>query len=123
MGSEGTGVTNMTKDISPEEEEVEVGIGRHEHDDEPSYRCTSTFAQRHKKKFMISIAAISFIAVVLSTRSYSNDIDKDDNGNRQTVKAYYTESRKQVDESLHQLSRLDCALGVCSKRIQALQKR
>jgi len=39
------------------------------------------------------------------------------------VKAYDTESRQQVDESLHQLSRLDCALGICSKRIQALQKR
>ena len=82
MGSEGTGVTNMTKDISPEEEEVEVGIGRHEHDDEPSYQCTSTFAQRYKKKLISSIAAISFVAVVLvaiavTTRRYSNDIDKD----------------------------------------------
>ena len=54
---------------------------------------------------------------------YVNDIDKDDKNNKQTSKAYDTESRQQVDESLHQLSRLDCALGICSKRIQALQKR
>lgn len=79
MGSAGAGVNNMTKDISPEED-VEDGVGGSKHDDEP--RCTSTFAQRHKKKF-ISIAAISFVAVVLvatavSTRIYSNDKDQDD---------------------------------------------
>ena len=51
----------------------------------------------------------------------TNETDKDDKDNKQT--AYDTERRQQVDESLHQLSRFDCALGVCSKRIQALQKR
>jgi len=55
---------------------------------------------------------------------YVNDIGNDDKGKKkQTPKAYDTESRQHVDESMHQLSRLDCALGVCSKRIQALQKR
>ena len=52
---------------------------------------------------------------------YVNDIDKDKK--KQAVKTYDTESRQQVDESLHQLSRLDCALGICSKRFHALQKR
>jgi len=54
---------------------------------------------------------------------YVNDIDNDDKGNEQTSKAYNNERRRQVDESLHQLPRLDCALGICSKRIHALQKR
>ena len=71
-------IDTMTKDISLEED-VEDGVGGSKHDDEP--RCTSTFAQRYKKK-LISIA-ISFVAVVLvatavSMRRYANDIDKDD---------------------------------------------
>lgn len=53
---------------------------------------------------------------------YVNETYKDDKDNKQTS-TYNNERRRQVDESLHQLSRLDCALGICSKRIHALQKR
>ena len=35
---------------------------------------------------------------------------------------YDSEMRQQVCESINQLSRLDCALGMCTKRKQTFQK-
>ena len=45
----------------------------------------------------------------------------DENDDKQQI-GYDTEIRQQVTESIHQLSKLDCALGVCVKRRSALKQ-
>ena len=44
-----------------------------------------------------------------------------DNGGERLV-GYDTEIRQQVNESINEMSKLDCALGVCIKRKSAFEK-